>query len=177
MKTSPAKWIVQTALFVAILIIFQSLSAPLGQLVTGSLVNFVLIAATVLIDTKSGIVVAAISPIFAFLLGIGPKLPPLIPFIILGNLVLVVIWHLIIKKTPIKNQWLQYGTAAVIGAVCKFFVLFLTVTKCLLPYFLQLPAPQTKLITTMFSVPQLITALIGGIAATILLPMLQRVKK
>jgi hypothetical protein len=51
------------------------------------------------------------------------------------------------------------------------------VTKCLLPYFLQLPAPQTKLITTMFSVPQLITALIGGIAATILLPMLQRVKK
>ena len=59
-------WITRTALFIAVLIVFQSLSASLGQIVTGSLVNLVLVTAALTGGIWSGLTVAAISPFFAW---------------------------------------------------------------------------------------------------------------
>ena len=68
MKKTNIVWIAETAIFLALLIVLQAVTASLGQFVTGSAVNFVLVAAAVIGGLWSGIVVAAVSPFLAFLL-------------------------------------------------------------------------------------------------------------
>ena len=69
----------------------QAATKNLGQFVTGSCVNAVLAAATLLGGFASGLIVAVVSPFLAFLLGIGPKLIEVVPAIAIGNLALVLI--------------------------------------------------------------------------------------
>lgn len=162
-------WITRTALFIAILIVFQSISASLGQIVTGSLVNLVLVTAALTSGFWSGLTVAAISPFFAFMLGIGPKLIQLIPIIALGNIVYVLVVALIAKAFKVeKKVSLLVGSVVgvAVGAVAKFVVLYFGVVKVFIPLMGDgLKAPQIETFTTMFSTPQLITALIGGVVA------------
>ncbi|MFD0896657.1 ECF transporter S component [Loigolactobacillus binensis] len=172
MQNSSARWIAKTAVFLALLIVFQAATAALNMtLVTGSLVNFTLIMAVMLAGLSSGITVAAISPVLAFILGIGPKLLPLIPCIMIGNIVLVLVWHFVLT-TKRLNVMLNTLIALVGGAGLKFLVLYLLIVKFLLGMILTVPPVQNTLIATMFTLPQLITALIGGIVAAILLPVL-----
>ncbi|MCH4172385.1 MAG: ECF transporter S component [Lactobacillus sp.] len=176
MKETPAKWITKTAIFLAILIAFQAVTAPLQMtLITGSLVNLTLIMTVILAGLSSGITVAAISPIMAFMLGIGPKLLPLIPCIMVGNVVLVLIWYFVVMKLRLSDI-VKYVIATISAAVVKFIVLYLLVVQMMIPL-LGIPAMQSKLISTMFSLPQLITALIGGVIAILLLPMLTNVAR
>ena len=72
MRNNKIRWIAQTAVLIALLIAVQYISRPWSQLVTGSLVNFVLAAAALIAGPVSGLVVAMISPVLAKLLGIGP---------------------------------------------------------------------------------------------------------
>lgn len=171
-------WITRTALFIAILIVFQSLSASLGQIVTGSLVNLVLVTATLTGGLWSGLTVAAISPFFAFVLGIGPKLIQLIPFIALGNIVYVLVVALVVKAFRTENNSMLFVsgiTGVVIGALLKFATLYFGVVKIFIPLMGDgLKQPQIETFTTMFSTPQLITALIGGVVA---LPVAMAVRK
>ncbi len=171
-------WITRTALFIAILIVFQSLSASLGQIVTGSLVNLVLVTAALTSGFWSGITVAAISPFFAFLLGIGPKLIQLIPFIALGNIVYVLVVALIAKMFRTENNSMLFVsgiTGVAVGALLKFATLYFGVVKIFIPLMGDgLKPPQVETFTTMFSTPQLITALIGGVIA---IPVAMAVRK
>ena len=66
MRNKKVKFITQTAIFLALLIALQFFSKPLGQLVTGSLVNFVMIAAVLLSGLASGILVALLSHFLRF---------------------------------------------------------------------------------------------------------------
>lgn len=174
-------WITRTALFIALLIVVQSVTASLGQIVTGSLVNMVLMSAALLGGTASGITVAAISPFFAFMLGIGPKLIQIVPFVALGNIVYVVVAALIIgklssvKKVPlVASNVLGVGVAAVL----KFLTLYVGVVKVFIPIMGDgLKGPQIETFTAMFSVPQLITALIGGAIAIPLTLAMNRILK
>ena len=89
------RWITRTAVFIALLIVLQMATAPLGNiLITGSIVNLLLIISVMTCGLASGLSVAVISPVMAKLLGIGP-LWSLIPFIAAGNIVLVLLWHFI----------------------------------------------------------------------------------
>ena len=54
-----------------VLVVLQSVTKPAGQLVTGSCVNLVLAVAAVIGGLWCGVTVAAVSPFFAYLLGIG----------------------------------------------------------------------------------------------------------
>jgi hypothetical protein len=87
-------WITRTAVFIALLIVMQAATSSLGQYVTGSIVNLILIVSVMTCGYLSGIAVAIVSPIFAKLLGIGP-LWSLIPFIALGNIAIVLIWRFV----------------------------------------------------------------------------------
>ena len=78
-------WITRTAVMVALLITLQWATSGLGQFVTGSCVNAVLVVATLAAGVWSGVAVALLSPFCAFLLGIGPKLIQIVPAIALGN--------------------------------------------------------------------------------------------
>lgn len=168
------RWITRTALLAALLIALQwatsGTQAFAGQYITGSVVNCVLAVAALVGCLWSGVTVAVLSPFFAFLLGIGPKLIQIVPCIALGNLTFVLALHFLREK----NRILQVA----VSAAAKFMVLYLAVVKVLIPLMGDaLKAPQVKTFTLMFSYPQLITALIGGTLAMLLLPALRKAIK
>ena len=173
MKHAKILWITRTALFIALLIVLQAVTAAFGNtIVTGSIVNLMLILSVMTCGIASGATVAVISPAAAKCFGIGP-LWSLIPFIILGNLTLILLWHFI------GNRCFGGGlaakiTAALVAAASKFSVLYFGIVQLAIPLFLNLPDPQANLIGNMFSIPQLFTALIGGGAAILILPVLKR---
>ncbi len=162
----------RTAISIALLIVVQAVTAPLGNtLITGSLVNMILIISVMLNGLGSGLTVAILSPVFAKFFGIGP-LWSLIPFIAVGNAVLVLLWYLIGNGQWVQRQ-VAYIIALIVAAVAKFLVLYLGIVKIAVPILLELPEKQAAVISNMFSVPQLITASIGGVLAFIILPILK----
>ena len=166
-------WITRTAIFIALLIVVQFATKPLGQYVTGSLVNLLLIMSVMTCGFSSGLTVAVLSPVFAILLGIGPPFWVLVPFIILGNCAIALIWYFIAVRA-FKDKFAGYLIALPAGAAGKFLILYLTIVRLLLPLFLNLPAKQAAVITAAFSFTQLFTALIGGALATAALPVVKK---
>lgn len=169
-------WITQTGVLVALLIVAQMVTSSLGNtIITGSIVNLILIVAVMLCGIETGATVALVSPVFAKLFGIGP-LWSLIPCIAIGNIVIVLTWFLIGKKKA-NNAMVTYGVACLIGAILKCITLYLLIAQMMVPIILQLEEPQASVISATFSVPQLITALIGGGIAVLILPILKKAKK
>lgn len=79
-------WITRTAIFVALLVVLQAATAALGNtIITGSVVNMLLVVSVMTCGMMSGLCVSVISPIMAKLIGIGP-LWSLISFIAAGNI-------------------------------------------------------------------------------------------
>ena len=168
-KHEKVLWITRTAVLIALTVALQFFSLQLSnQFLTGSIVNFMLIMSVMTCGLATGLTVSAFTPILPTLLGFGPPWP-LIPFIAAGNMALVTVWYFIGNR-EIINNYVAYIIAAVGGAVAKFLVLFLGVVQIALPYILGLP--EGNALSIMFSYPQLITASIGGVCATLLLPPL-----
>ena len=167
------RWITETAIMLALLVILQAVTKSAGQIVTGSCVNAVLAVSVLVAGLSSGLTVALISPFVAFLLGIGPQLLPIVPAIALGNGVYVLMMgRLYGKKLPMWRQ-----TLALLGSAgAKFLTLYLVVVK-LLCSILPLKQPQIATFSTMFAWPQLITALIGGTAALLIAPVIRKALK
>ena len=176
-------WITETAVLLALLVSLQAITKPLGQIVTGSCVNAVLAVAVLVAGMSSGITVAIISPIFAFLFGIAPNFITVLP-IMIGNVCFVVLLGLIAGK-KLRPLWRQ-PVALAAAAVVKFGVLYLLVVEviCGLAQGLLLgkkigsivvrAPPMLELLPTMFAWPQLITALIGGTIALLIAPLIKK---
>ena len=175
MRSSAAKnstvLIARTAMFTAILIALQFVTKALGQIVTGACVNFVLAMCAFTCGIWSATAVAVISPFCAFLLGIGTPIISLVPFIGLGNFVYVLVVCLL--EGRIKPGRITNLAVIAIAAAAKFLTLYISVTKIILPL-LGLPEAKTAVLSASFTWPQLITALIGGITATV---VWSRIKK
>lgn len=60
------------------------------------------------------------------------------------------------------------------AATAKFLVLYLGIVQITVPFLLRLPAPQAAVISSMFSIPQLLTALLGGGVALLVLSPLKK---
>ena len=167
-KNKKIQWIARTAIMIALLLILQVSTASLGQYVTGSCVNFILAMSVFVGGFSCGIVVALLSPLFAFLLGIGPAFIMITPCISAGNLALVLVLSLLWRKLVNKSKNLVFPLISVLaGAIAKFLVLYFLVVKLVLPT-LGLPEGKIAVMSAMFSYPQLVTAIIGGVLATIL---------
>ena len=173
------RWITETALMLALLVSLQALTKPLGQLVTGSCVNTILAVTALTAGLSSGVTVALISPVLAFLLGIAPQILT-VPAIMAGNTVYVVLLSLLADPSgkQIGRQVLAWLAAA---AVCKFAVLYgivvLLICGVLADALLAagtLKQPMLQALPATFSWPQLITALIGGAAALLIVPVVRR---
>lgn len=168
-----ALWITRTAIFIALLVVLQAVTAPLGNvLITGTIVNMLLIVSVMTCGIRSGGIVAIFSPVLAKFLGIGPFWA-LIPFIAAGNIVLILLWHLIGNRN-IKRKYIAYTAALVTAAAGKFLVLYIGIVKVAVPLLLGLPQQQAIVVSNMFSIPQLITASTGGIIAALILPVLKK---
>ena len=164
--------ITQTAVMLALLVALQAATASAGQFVTGSCVNAVLALAALLAGLWSGAAVALLSPFFAFLLGIGPQLPQIVPAIAAGNLVFIVLlWALCQRRKGAPPM--QQLPACLVAALGKFAALYIIVVQVLCRV-LPLQPPQIEKFSAMFSWPQLVTALIGGGIALLLTPLLRR---
>jgi ABC-type Co2+ transport system permease subunit len=89
--------------------------------------------------------------------------------------VYVALLSLLGKKA--ETVWKQ-AFALVFAAAAKFLTLYFTVVQLLLPALASaLKAPQIKTFTMMFSWPQLVTALLGGALALLVIPVLKRAMK
>ena len=172
-------WITRTSALIALLIVFQwGLGALTGsnQYIVGSSVNLVLIIAATVSGLYSGITVAVLSPFLAYFLSVGPQFIAMIPFIALGNLVLVLIWYFIAKNAnATASGYVRMSVALVVGAVVKFGVLYFSIVKFAIPNLLSLPAAKVSVMSLMFSWPQLVTAAIGGFIALLIIPTLRKV--
>ena len=179
-------WITRTGVLLALLLALQwatlGTKAFAGQYITGSLVNCVLAVSALTAGLSGGLVIALLSPIFAYLLGIAPQLV-VVPAIMAGNCALVlVLWAMGRGNAPMWRK----AVAVVLAAVCKFVVLYLLVVQVICgvgasfllgqsffgaPVLLQ---PMIQALPLTFSWPQLVTALIGGVLGILVSKILTR---
>lgn len=164
----------ETAVMLALLLALQVLTKPMGQLVTGSFVNAVLAVTVLMTGLWSGVIVALVSPVAAYLLGIAPQILT-VPAIMVGNTVFVVLLHCLAGRRLLS--WL-------VAAVSKFAVLYAVVVWLICGVFSErllasgtLKTPMLSVLTATFSWPQLITALIGGGVALLMVPALRKALK
>jgi len=156
MKSTKIQQLTRTALLLALCIASQYLIK--NQYITGSIVNAILILATLVAGLYGGLAIAVLSPVFAFLTGLAPAVPPLIAIIALGNAIMVLSVHFF------KGKKLPLGLVA--GSICKAGFLFLATRYVLFTLFASMLKPkQVENITIMFSYPQIITAAIGSVLA------------
>ena len=114
------RWITETGVMLALLIGLQAITKPAGQLVTGSCVNALLAVAVLVAGVYSGVAVALISPVLAYLLGIAPQILT-VPAIMVANTLYVIVLRCIVKdgKNIVRTVvgWLG-------AALAKFAVLY-----------------------------------------------------
>ena len=182
------RWMTETAAMLALLICLQWVGSFVPdqmtkQLITGTMVNCVLAVTALVVGMSGGITVALISPICAFLLGIAPNFITVLP-IMVGNVCYVVLLRLILAES-MKPLWKQ-PVALVTAAAVKFGVLYLLVVQVVcgvasgallgkkLGDVVVLAPPMLKMLPTMFTWPQLITALSGGVLALLIVPVLRK---
>lgn len=175
------RWITETAVLLALLVTLQAITKPLGQLVTGSFVNAVLAVTVLVAGLPSGIVVALISPVLAYLLGIAPQILT-VPAIMAGNCVFVLLLHLLADRQG--KDLLRQALAWIAAAAAKFVTLYAIVVWLICGVLSErliaagtLKAPMLKVLPATFSWPQLITALIGGAVALAIFPVLRKALK
>jgi len=172
------RWITETAILLALLVTLQALTKGFGQFVTGSCVNAVLGVSVLVGGLASGMTVALVSPVLAFLLGIAPQILT-VPAIMAGNTVYVLLLHLLADRSG-KNL-LKQVIAWITAAAAKFAVLWLIVVQIICGVMSEsllaagtLKAPMLKALPATFSWPQLVTALIGGAVALLIVPVIRK---
>lgn len=147
-KEKKTRELVITALFLSITLAIQMLRFP--PPVTGPLINFMLLFTTLLLGLKKGMIIGLFTPLGALLLGIiPPVLAAAVPFIMLGNSAYCLFFAVLTKQLPAL-------VALAVASGSKFLIIAGAARLLLnLP-----PAPAAAL-----GIPQLITALTGGLGA------------
>ncbi len=152
------KWLTRAAILLAVALAVQSLRLPQG--ITGPTVNAVLLIGAVLLGPWGAAVIGLLTPLTAFLLGqLNPVLAPAIPFIMAANAILALIFG--------YGRRVNTYLAVVVAAGVKYLVLSAAVR-----YVINVP-PQ---VGVALQLPQLVTALIGGLVALLVLEALAAAK-
>lgn len=173
------RWITETAIMLALLVTLQALTKGLNnQIITGSCVNAVLAVTVLVAGLSSGVTVALVSPVMAFLLGIAPQVLT-VPAIMVGNTVFVVLLHFLADRTG--RDLGRQAAAWLLAAIAKFASLYFIVVKVICGVMAEslmagglMKAPMLKALPATFSWPQLITALIGGAVALAIVPVIRK---
>lgn len=161
MKT---RTLIHLGLLLAIALAIQSLHLP--TFITGPVINAVLIVAVVFPGVLGSIVIGCITPLAAWVLGIiNPIAAPVIPVIVAANATLGIIFYLLRER----NNYL-----AVIGAALgKYFVFYVSLNFLFGIFNIRFPAPMLAA----FQIPQLLTALVGGIVGLGIIKQLEKIYK
>ncbi|NTV88852.1 MAG: ECF transporter S component [Clostridiales bacterium] len=160
-----ARFLTRTGLLLAVAIAFQLLGrflGPYNNFIVGPVINAVLIIATAAAGIWSGIAIAVIAPLisaFTNKAAIAPVILAFSPFIISGNIILVLSYFFLARK----NKYAAIAT----GAVLKFGFLFGAIM--IFTSLMKLNPKITATLVALFSWPQLVTALIGGAIAIVVI--------
>ncbi|MDR1018724.1 MAG: hypothetical protein LBM02_08500 [Lachnospiraceae bacterium] len=165
-------WFLGTVVAIVLLAAIQFATPYLdSQIITGAMIDAVLILTVMTIGLPSGCIVALVSPIFAKLLG-AIVFWQIVPFVMIANVIFVAIWFF--EGNFMKAKMMtRFIVAAVVAAIVKFIILHLSIGKYAVPTLLKLSKTQSEAITNTFSLPQLLMALVGGVIACILIPILR----
>lgn len=129
------------------------------QLITGPVVNATLFIATIFLGTQGGIMVGLIPSVIALSVGTLPApLAPMVPYIMISNVILVLIFGYFKER----NYWI----AIVLASFFKFLFLFSTSA---IVVGLLTKKELASSVAIMMSYPQLLTALAGGVLASLFL--------
>ncbi len=155
----------KTTIFAALLAV--AVGVPIfvhSQWITGPIVNATLFTATFVLGPVAGILIALIPSLVALTSGLLPlPLAPMVPFIMVGNVLLVVAFHYLRTK--------YFAINVALASVVKFLFLW-QVTDQIMTH--MLPDPMVKNLLVMMTWPQLYTALIGGFITFTLLKSLKK---
>jgi len=152
--------------FQASIFVFIAILAPyfLNQFLTGTIINAMLFIAVVMVGIEYAFFLCLIPSLVSIYTGLLPiVLAPMIPFIIMGNIILVLIFNKFYKK----NFWL----GAVPASLAKF--IFIWCLGMILASSI-LSGIASKLML-MASWPQLATALMGAVIAYIFLRIVKKI--
>ena len=144
-----------------------SIAAPFlhFQAVTGTIVNAVLIIATVILGRKEAFTIGIFPSLISVVTGLlVPAVAPLIPFIILSNIILIYIFSFIGRE--------HYWKGIVWSSVLKFSFLYIAGIVIIKIFEWN---SEAKIIAMMFNWQQLATALSGGIVAYAMLKILKKI--
>jgi hypothetical protein len=176
--------ITRTALLLAVTLLFQYLRAfipgtgtLISTLIIGSLVNLGLQVAAVIVGWRGSVVISVMTPIVAFLQG-HLALPVLIPFVAAGNIVLVLAFEFMSRRMRRgkASTWLALAAAAGLKALFLWLTVARFFTAVILPgqVAAENGAKMSNALGLSFGWPQLVTALVGGTVAMILIPALRK---
>ncbi len=148
----------RSAILLALALVLQLGGFP--QPVTGPGINAVLFLAAMIVGPLAGIAIGIFTPVMGFLRGIlPPVLAPMIPFIAAGNAMLVLVYFILTRFLPgNKDSTFTPGriVSMIIASAAKFLLLASAVT-----FLVEVPQPAAQMMT----MPQLYTALAGGLIA------------
>ena len=140
------------------------------QLLTGPIVNAILILLLFLVGIRAALLIALIPSMMALAGGLLPAvLAPAIPFIMISNVLFILTIDQFYKV--ISNEQKGYWLGVILGAALKFIFLFASVgliTK------LVLKKELAAAVTQMMSWPQFATAVAGGVIAWVVLKWLKK---
>ncbi|GFP78472.1 ECF transporter S component [Clostridium fungisolvens] len=166
--------VARAAFLLAIAIIFQFLGRNIpgiNQFLVGPIVNAVLILATFICGARLGALVAVLTPILAWVVGqLATAMAPFIPFIVVGNLIYILIFSVL------KNKKYGLYIGIILGSFIKFVFLSFSASNILKVIDIGIPKKILEKLAISMGVPQLITALAGGIIAIILIKLLYKRK-
>ncbi len=152
--------VIRAAVCLGMLLAVQTLGFP--QPVTGTLVNGILLITGVFVHPGWAVAVGFMSPLTGILRGIVPAaMLPAAVFIGLGNMVYILVYY----GGDRSGHLLGRAGAVVLGAAAKFGLLWMAAHVVL-----DLPGPAR----VMLGLPQLGTALAGGVLAVLLGQALRR---
>ncbi len=168
-KTITLKKVITKEMTLLLTAFFAVLFVPLLgiQSVTGPVVNAVLFLATFYIGIKNAVWLAIFPSFIALLSGILPLvMAPLIPFIIISNIILIFTFNYFYKS----NFWLGIVSAS----FAKF--IFLSIVSITLSnlFFNNFNVNQ---VVAIFGWHQLLTALVGGLIAFTVIQLIANITK
>lgn len=179
------KEIAITAALLAICVISQ-IFKNVSIFITGPIINTCIIIAVLSVNLPCAILLCIITPVTAYLIAASPVMnmvPLIIPFIMLGNIVLALSTALLLKKSMSSANGLKSPLnyiKAVICAVLKGAFMGLTISLWLLPTFIPTDSKlygKLSVFQTNFSIYQAITAAIGFAYAFIIWAALRKFLK
>jgi len=180
---SATRKITESALLIALAIVFQSLRyispAIMGNLagvfVIGSLVNLVIFVAIGRVGFGAAALISIITPLVAVFEGHLPNIL-LAPAVIIGNLIIAFVWWLLNLKLKLVSQTISVIIASVLKFLFLWWAVPWTFTMFLYGSWSGKGTAEKVLatLTANMSWPQLVTALIGGLLAVVVLRVLPK---